>query len=94
MIYQRSFIFAIYLNRVREDWIKIPKFTEEIVPLQLHRQFVRYFKMSITTSNYVIQWVKKYYNERTRPGGRKEIPLRNKVLMTINFLGTKDTGFQ
>ena len=69
-------------------------FTEEIVPLQVHRQFVRYFRMSMTTVDHLVERIRHSYIGKRRPGGKPEISLKTKVLMTINFLGSKDTCFE
>ena len=73
--------------------MKIPNFVEDVVPQQLHGQFRRYFRMSITSAYKLIDKISVHYKKRSFPGGRKEIPLEKKVLMVLNYLGSKDTGF-
>ena len=79
--------------RLRDDWIKIPNFVEDLIPMQLHQQFVRYFRMGITSAYKFIDKVASYYQTRAFPGGRQELSIEKKVLMILNYLGSRETGF-
>ena len=93
------FVQVVYLYvhinfSVRDDWIKIPFFSDRIVPMQIHKQFVRYFRMSFNTAQTIVNLVQPFCKERNFPGGRNVVSVRDKVMMTLNYLGSRDTGFE
>lgn len=78
---------------IREDWIKIPDFCEKVIPLQLHQQFRRFFRMSITSVNELVELLRPHHVGKSRPSGRTDVPLEKKVLMYLNYVGSQETGF-
>ena len=90
--YSKNYLHVAF--SVRDDWIKIPYFSDRIVPMQIHKQFVRYFRMSFNTAQTIVNLVKPYCKERQYPGGRNIVAIRDNLMMTMNYPGSRDTGFE
>ena len=87
------YYYYLLLFSLREDREKIKDFVESTVPRYGFRQFRRFFRMSPTTFEHVLQRIAQFpcMQQAHLALGRPRVTTENKLLMTLRYVGSQET---
>lgn len=82
---------AVVLNFVREDHVRPGLYMEHWLQLYLDEDFYMHFRMYKNTFQHLLQAIGSVMNQRNvNVGGREDIPLDKRILMTLWYLAKGD----